>query len=84
MIANGGFEVAFHGENRETVPDERIVTTEVSPGMEAGMQEQFDALGACQRSRHARMRPSTLRRIGRRTLVNTSVLTTGPSTARLG
>ena len=29
MVANGGFEVAFHGEFREIVPDERIVTTEV-------------------------------------------------------
>jgi uncharacterized protein YndB with AHSA1/START domain len=29
MIAQGGFEVAFHGEYREIVPNERIVTTEV-------------------------------------------------------
>ena len=29
MVANGGFEVAFHGVYRELVPDERIVTTEV-------------------------------------------------------
>ncbi len=29
MIANGGFEVAFHGEFRELVPNELIVTTEV-------------------------------------------------------
>lgn len=29
MIASGGFEVAFHGEFRELVPNERIVTTEV-------------------------------------------------------
>ena len=29
MVASGGFEVAFHGEFREIVPDERIVTTEV-------------------------------------------------------
>ena len=35
MVANGGFEVAFHGEYRELVPDERIVTTEVfeAPGV---------------------------------------------------
>jgi uncharacterized protein YndB with AHSA1/START domain len=33
MIANGGFEVAFHGEYREIVPDERIVTTDVFEGM---------------------------------------------------
>jgi uncharacterized protein YndB with AHSA1/START domain len=29
MMAHGEFEVAFHGEFREIVPDERIVTTEV-------------------------------------------------------
>ena len=29
MVASGGYEVAFHGEYREIVPDERIVTTEV-------------------------------------------------------
>jgi uncharacterized protein YndB with AHSA1/START domain len=34
MIATGGQEVAFHGEFREIVPDERIVNTEVyeTPG----------------------------------------------------
>jgi uncharacterized protein YndB with AHSA1/START domain len=34
MTAHGGFEVAFHGEFREIVPDERIVTTEVYEGAE--------------------------------------------------
>jgi uncharacterized protein YndB with AHSA1/START domain len=29
MVADGGFEVAFHGEYREIVPNERIVTTQV-------------------------------------------------------
>jgi uncharacterized protein YndB with AHSA1/START domain len=29
MVADGGHEVAFHGEYREIVPDERIVHTEV-------------------------------------------------------
>jgi uncharacterized protein YndB with AHSA1/START domain len=29
MVTNGAFEVAFHGEYREIVPNERIVTTEV-------------------------------------------------------
>jgi uncharacterized protein YndB with AHSA1/START domain len=29
MVAQGGFEVAFHGEYREIVPDERIVCTEI-------------------------------------------------------
>ena len=33
MIANEGFEVAFHGEYRELVPNERIVSTEVFEGM---------------------------------------------------
>ena len=33
MAADGGFEVAFHGEFREIVPDERIVSTEVYEGM---------------------------------------------------
>jgi uncharacterized protein YndB with AHSA1/START domain len=33
MIANEGFEVAFHGEYREIVPDERIVSTEVYEAM---------------------------------------------------
>jgi uncharacterized protein YndB with AHSA1/START domain len=87
MAADGGHEVAFHGEFREIVPEKRIVTTEVyegapptdagdvlnvvtfaeadgrtrlellvqcpnreirdaimGSGMEAGMQEQYDAL----------------------------------------
>ena len=33
MIADGGFEVAFHGEYREIVPNERIVSTEVYEAM---------------------------------------------------
>ncbi|MFR9806625.1 SRPBCC family protein [Pseudonocardia sp. RS010] len=36
MEATGGFEVAFHGEYRELVPGERIVTTEVFEGMPEG------------------------------------------------
>jgi uncharacterized protein YndB with AHSA1/START domain len=32
MVASGGYEVAFHGEYREIVPGERIVTTEVFEG----------------------------------------------------
>ncbi|HMC68810.1 MAG TPA: SRPBCC family protein [Mycobacteriales bacterium] len=32
MVATAGFEVAFHGEFREIVPDERLVTTEVYEG----------------------------------------------------
>jgi uncharacterized protein YndB with AHSA1/START domain len=33
MVTNGGFEVAFHGEYREIVPNERIVSTEVYEGI---------------------------------------------------
>jgi uncharacterized protein YndB with AHSA1/START domain len=36
MTAHGGFEVAFHGEYREIVPDERIVSTEVYEGFPDG------------------------------------------------
>jgi uncharacterized protein YndB with AHSA1/START domain len=36
MVANGGLEVAFHGEYREIVPFERIVHTEVYEGMPEG------------------------------------------------
>ena len=32
MVANAGFEVAFHGTYREIVPDERIVSTELFEG----------------------------------------------------
>jgi uncharacterized protein YndB with AHSA1/START domain len=33
MVTDDGFEVAFHGEYRELVPNEKIVTTEVYEGM---------------------------------------------------
>jgi uncharacterized protein YndB with AHSA1/START domain len=33
MVANQGFEVAFHGEFREIVPNERIVSTEAYEGI---------------------------------------------------
>jgi uncharacterized protein YndB with AHSA1/START domain len=36
MVADGGLEVAFHGEYREIVPNERIVSTEVYEGMPEG------------------------------------------------
>jgi uncharacterized protein YndB with AHSA1/START domain len=36
LVAEGGFEVAFHGTYREIVPNERIVTTEVYEGEPAG------------------------------------------------
>lgn len=33
MTANGGFEVAFHGEYLEIIPNERLVNTEVYEGV---------------------------------------------------
>jgi uncharacterized protein YndB with AHSA1/START domain len=33
MVTDNGFEVAFHGEYREIVPNERIVATEVYEGV---------------------------------------------------
>jgi uncharacterized protein YndB with AHSA1/START domain len=36
MVTADGFEVAFHGEYREIVPDERIVSTEVYEGAQQG------------------------------------------------
>jgi uncharacterized protein YndB with AHSA1/START domain len=36
MLCTGGAEVAFHGEYREIVPNERIVTTEVYEGAPDG------------------------------------------------
>jgi len=32
MTAHGGFEVAFHGEYREVVPNERLVSTDIYEG----------------------------------------------------
>ena len=43
MVAEGGFEVAFHGEYREIVPNERIVTTEVYEMPEAEAPPEADA-----------------------------------------
>jgi uncharacterized protein YndB with AHSA1/START domain len=36
MVTRDGFEVGFHGEYREIVPNERIVSTEVFEGMPDG------------------------------------------------
>src|SRR6185437_12202247 len=33
MVANGGFEVAFHGDYQEIVANERLVATDVFEGM---------------------------------------------------
>ncbi|HEU6446442.1 MAG TPA: SRPBCC family protein [Gaiellaceae bacterium] len=40
MVVQGGIEVAFHGEYREIVPNERIVSTEIFEGAPAGMPEE--------------------------------------------
>jgi uncharacterized protein YndB with AHSA1/START domain len=42
MIAEGGLEVAFHGEYREIVPNEQLVSTEVYEGFPDG--EALDTL----------------------------------------
>ena len=36
MIADGGFEVAFHGEYHEIVPNEKLVNTEIFEGAPEG------------------------------------------------
>jgi uncharacterized protein YndB with AHSA1/START domain len=36
VTTDGGFEVGFHGEYREIVPNERLVSTEVYDGMPQG------------------------------------------------
>jgi uncharacterized protein YndB with AHSA1/START domain len=43
MVAEGGFEVAFHGEYREIVPNERIVSTEVYEAPEAQVLPEAEA-----------------------------------------
>jgi len=40
MIADGGFEVGFHGEYLELVPNERIVSTEIYEGLPEGVSEE--------------------------------------------
>ncbi len=44
MIAKEGFEVAFHGEYREIVPDERLVSTEVYEGAPPEAGEALNTL----------------------------------------
>jgi uncharacterized protein YndB with AHSA1/START domain len=43
MVADGGIEVGFHGEFREIVPNERIVSTEVYEGLPEGVTEEEGA-----------------------------------------
>jgi uncharacterized protein YndB with AHSA1/START domain len=43
MLTPDGFEVGFHGEYREIVPNERIVSTEVYEGMPEGVDAEKEA-----------------------------------------
>jgi uncharacterized protein YndB with AHSA1/START domain len=40
MVTEDGFEVGFHGEYLEIVPNERIVSTEIYEGMPEGVPEE--------------------------------------------
>jgi uncharacterized protein YndB with AHSA1/START domain len=40
MVTNDGTEVGFHGEYREVVPNERLVSTEVFEGLPEGVSEE--------------------------------------------
>jgi uncharacterized protein YndB with AHSA1/START domain len=40
MVTDDGFEVGFHGEYREIVPNERIVATETYEGLPEGVTEE--------------------------------------------
>jgi uncharacterized protein YndB with AHSA1/START domain len=40
MVASDGSEVGFHGEYREVVPDERLVSTEIYEGLPEGVSEE--------------------------------------------
>ena len=44
MIANKGFEVGFHGEYREIVPNKKLVYTEVYEGIPVGPEGEVPAL----------------------------------------
>jgi uncharacterized protein YndB with AHSA1/START domain len=43
MVTDDGFEVGFHGEFREIVPNERIVSTEVYEGLPEGVSDEDGA-----------------------------------------
>jgi uncharacterized protein YndB with AHSA1/START domain len=40
MVADNGFEVGFHGEYLEIVPNERIVSTEIYEGLPEGVSDE--------------------------------------------
>ncbi len=43
MVANDGFEVGFHGEYREILPSERIVSIEIFEGLPEAVSEEEGA-----------------------------------------
>jgi uncharacterized protein YndB with AHSA1/START domain len=43
MVTDNGFEVGFHGEYLEVVPNERIVSTEVYEGLPDDVSEEDGA-----------------------------------------
>ena len=43
MVTDDGIEVGFHGEYREIVPGERIVSTEIYEGLPEGVSEEEGA-----------------------------------------
>jgi uncharacterized protein YndB with AHSA1/START domain len=43
MVTPDGFEVAFHGEYRDIVPNERVVTTEIYEGLPEGVSDEEGA-----------------------------------------
>jgi len=44
MVTDSGFEVAFHGEYRELIPNERIVSTEVYEGFPEADAESLNTM----------------------------------------
>ena len=43
MVTDDGFEVGFHGEYREVVPNERVVSTEIYEGLPEGVSDEEGA-----------------------------------------
>jgi uncharacterized protein YndB with AHSA1/START domain len=71
MVADGGFEVGFHGEYHEIVPNERIVSTEIYEGMPE--EAKYDPDGAEVGS----VNTVTLTEVNGRTTLSTLVQCTG-------
>ena len=67
MKANEGFEVAFHGEFREIVPNERIVSTEVYE------MPQDDAMAGTPEAEEGTLNTVTFTEVDGRTTLTTAV-----------